>query len=128
MHWTEPYIGTPFVLGVSDCAALTVRVQREVFGREIGLPVERAAGLRGWAAQIDDLQADYADPVEMPLEGDAVLIKLRGRFSHIGTVCRIQGELWALHTTEANGAVLQRLRELPQQQMAVAGFYRWKAR
>ena len=47
MHWSEKYIGRPYVLGVSDCARLVCDVRREVFGQPVPEEAEpeRAASL-----------------------------------------------------------------------------------
>lgn len=124
-HWTQRYIGLPYAQ--ADCAELCVKVQREVFNRDIGLPTEREAGLRGLSQQITDHQGDFAEPVPQPEEGDAVLMIGRGRLNHIGTATFINGQLWVLHAMQNVGqAVLHTVNALEAMGLKVEGYYRWK--
>lgn len=126
MHWSERYVGMPYVEGDADCAALAARVQREVFGRAIGLPADRAGTLRGLTRQIEDLRADYAERTDAPADGDGVLMIGRGRLDHIGLYCLIDGTPWVLHAMRNAGAVvLHRLSVIDEQGLRVEGFYRW---
>jgi hypothetical protein len=124
-HWAQQYVGTPY--SEHDCAQLAVRVLHEQFGRTINLPTERAANVRGISQQIDTLHDDYATPVTLPMEGDAVLMIGRGRLNHIGIYCEINGEAWVLHAVRNAGhACLHKLHNLGGIGLEVEGFYRWK--
>ena len=124
-HWSAQYIGLPYAQ--TDCAQLCVKVQQEVFNRVIALPLDRAGGLRGISQQITDLQADFAEPVPMPEEGDAVLMVGRGRINHIGTATFINNQLWVLHAMKNVGqTVLHRITTLESLGLVVEGYYRWK--
>ena len=126
-HWTDPYIGLPYVEGEGDCAALAVRVQREVFGREIVLPTTHACGVRAQTVQIAALRDDYAERLPAPVEGCGVLMQCRGRFSHIGLFAAIGGEGWVLHAMQnARMVVLHRVRDLPRHGLALEGYYAWR--
>lgn len=125
-HWTAHYVGLPWVLGESDCACLAVRVQREVFGREVGLPTERAADAGAWERTIADLSADYATPVAEPHEGCGVLVRVLGADCHIGTATRIGGEWWVLHTLERHGAMVHRARDFRRLGLRIEGWYAWR--
>jgi len=132
-HWSDAYIGIPYVEGEFDCGELARRVQAEVFGREIKLPSERwYAGLTGAAKlaamrdQIHALQADYASQTDSPVEGDGVLLVSRGLIDHIGIYCVIAGEPWILHgTSGADQVIRTRLRQLDLAGYRLEGFYRW---
>lgn len=125
-HWSHQFVGQPYVPRENDCAALAAKVQREIFGRDIRLPTERALHGRGFAEQIDRLKADYACLVVAPQEGDAVLMICKGRPSHIGIYCVIAGEPWVLHAVRNAGqVVLTRLRELGANGLAIEAYYRW---
>lgn len=127
-HWAQRYVGEPYVPGKNDCAAFAVRVQREIFGRDVHLPSERRVGPFGSSAQISALAADFARPVEQPIEGDAVLMRCRGRLSHVGVYCVIAGVPYVLHALQAAGGgsvCLHRLRDLPYYQLELRGYYRW---
>ena len=128
-HWSESYIGRPYVLGESDCAHLVCDVRREVFG----LPVpedaepERAASLVGRFRQMGDGVAEYGERTDDPHEGDAVLMLCRGRASHIGVFCHVDGDPCVLHAMKNAGmAVRHRIRDLPRYNLNVEGFYKWK--
>lgn len=123
-HWAERYVGHPYAQ--DDCAQLAARVNREVFGREIRLPVERAAGLRGLTRQIEDLKAEVAARTDAPSEGDAVLMVSRGRLEHIGVYCEIGGAPYVLHALRNAGhACLHRLCDLDKIGLTLEGCYRW---
>lgn len=128
MHWSDSYLGEPYRPVEADCAALAVRVAREVFGRHVDLP-QHAAGLRSGSRQIDAIAeaGSVAERVTDPRDGDVVLMRCRGVLAHVGVYCRIDGAPWVLHAMRNAGAVVRhRLRDLPAQGLAVEGFYRWK--
>ena len=123
-HWSEAYVGLPYVPGEQDCAELVARVQREVFGRAVTVPRERAAGPFGLSAQISAGARDLATPVEAPADGDAVLMLVRGLW-HVGVWFEQAGEGWVLHALRRSGMVVtHRMRDLPQAGIRVEGFYR----
>lgn len=133
-HWSDQYVGRPYIEDEFDCGELARRVQAEAFGRAIDLPTERGyRGLSGVAkikamhAQISLCKDDYATPTDRPAEGDGVLLVSRGRVDHIGIYCLIGGEAWVLHAAAgADQVVRTRVRELALYGYAVEGFYRWK--
>lgn len=125
-HWSERYLGLPYVEGANDCGEFAARVQREVFGRAVRLPTERAAGRRGQSRQIESLLDTYGVRTETPADGDAVLMK-SGSLWHIGVYCGIQGAPWVLHAMKNAGQVCRhRVRDLAKQGLALEGYYRWK--
>lgn len=126
-HWSDTYLGLPYIMGEFDCANLAANVQREIYGREIALPRDRAHNLFDISAQIDDLKSDYAERTESPQDGDAVLMIGRGRLNHIGVVALINGECWVLHAMRNAGQVVRhRVRDLAAVNLTVEGYYRWK--
>jgi len=128
-HWTEQYVGKPYVEGQNDCASFAARVQAEVFHRAITLPGERAPGMRGQSGQILAHKNDHGIPVEIPMEGDAVLMIGRGRLNHIGVYTVIHGVPYVLHAMKsARQVCLHRIRDLQQQGLAVEGYYQWITR
>lgn len=129
MHWSEPYIGQPYIKGDADCARLLCNVRRDVF--KLPVPqeteVERAASRLGRVAQMEDGVEAFGEQVDSPEEGDAVLMLCRGRPSHIGVFCVVDGERCVLHAMENLGmVVLHRLRDLSKCLLMIEGFYRWK--
>lgn len=130
MHWVERYIGKPYVLGEADCARLLSDVRREVFNLPVpsDVEVERKASRLGRAGQMTDLLAEYGEQTKEPQEGDAVLMNCRGRPSHIGVYCIVDGEKCVVHAMEnAKMVVLHKLRDLPKSLLSIEGFYKWKS-
>lgn len=128
-HWSESYIGQPYVDGEADCANLFAQVSREVFNRETpsALDVVRQSTSAGRAEQLKHAIGQYGQPTSSPKDGDAVLMLSRGRPSHIGVFCLAGGEQCVLHAMKAAGAVvLHRIRGLSRIGLGVEGFYTWK--
>lgn len=133
-HWSARYVGRRYEPGVFDCGELARAVQREVFGRQIRLPAARdyelaggpLAKFRAMAAQIERGKDDVARRVDVPQEGDGVLLVSRGYRQHIGIHCAIAGERWVLHASDGSGQVqLQRERDLGVRGLSIEGYYRW---
>lgn len=128
-HWSAPYIGQPYVLGEADCARLVCRIRAEVFGAPVpdDTDVQRAASAYGRALQMAEGVTHFADRIECPAEGDVVLMTCRGRPSHVGVYCVVDGEPSVLHALASPGMVVRhRLRDLGRVRLAIEGFYRWK--
>lgn len=127
-HWSETYIGRPYVPGTYDCAALAADVQREVFGRPVAIPGERPDDPAASAAMLVSLQADHARRLDEPEEGAVVLMR-RGPLArpwHVGTYFEQGGEGCILHTTRSAGAAtVVRLRDLARFGLSVEGYYTW---
>lgn len=128
-HWSETYVGQPYIPGEADCARLVCQVRREVFFLPVpdDAEVKRAASPLGRVAQMTDGVEYFSFPVDDPAEGDAVLMLCRGRPSHIGVYCLVDSEPCVLHAMKNAGmVVLHRLRDLSRVALSVEGFYRWK--
>jgi hypothetical protein len=124
VHWSIKYVGKPYA--EADCAELAVEVQHVEFGRCIGLPCERFGGPFALSDQISRHQGDYAERTESPQDGDAVLMRARGRLNHIGIYCDIGGQPWVLHAMRNAGQTcLHPLADLEKLNLQVEGFYRW---
>ena len=128
-HWSESYIGQPYIVNTADCARLLTRVRREVF--KLPVPeeteVERFQSRLGRVGQLTDLVGIYGYPTDQPAEGDAVLMVCAGRLSHIGVFCIVNNEKCVLHAMENAGmVVLHRIRELDKYFLKVEGYYKWK--
>ena len=130
-HWAEKYIGQPYVRGEADCAHTLAMVRREVFGLQVpdDIEVERKASNLGRVGQMVDLVAEYGERTDSPQEGDAVLMMCKGRPSHIGAYCIVNGEPSVLHAMESAGmVVLHRIRDLERVFLTVEGYYTWKSK
>lgn len=129
MHWAESYVGQDYQVGSADCARLLSRVRREVFHLPVpeDIEVDRAASRLGRVGQLSDLVDAFGERTETPVEGDAVLMLSRGRPSHIGAYCVVDGEPCVLHAMENAGmVVLHKIRDLPRIFLTIEGFYTWK--
>jgi hypothetical protein len=126
MHWSDRYVGEPYLAEVADCAVLAARVAREVFGKEVSLPVSHAATVRAQATQIVDCKDAYARRIRAPEDGSPVLLIGRGVSCHIGVMCWIAGEWWVLHANQSFGFVTrERLRSMTRLHYRVEGYYVW---
>lgn len=127
-HWSEAYIGRPYIPGSYDCAALAADVQRDVFGRAVAIPGERPHDPAASAALLAAVQADHACRLDVPREGAIVLMR-RGSFSrpwHVGTYFEQGGEGYILHSTRSAGAAtVVRVRDLARFGLQIEGFYTW---
>jgi len=89
--------------------------------------IERRVSRLGRAAQMNDLVFNFGQKTDNPSEGDAVLMMCRGRPSHIGVYCEVDGERCVLHAMENAGhTVLHKIRELSRVGLSVEGYYAWK--
>ena len=126
-HWSDQYVGQPYIPETGDCAALAERVAREVFGKVVGLPTSHASTYREQAKQIMELRDDYAERIDEPVDGCPVLFVGRGRLCHIGVMCWLANEWWCLHADQSSGFVVrQRLRDVTRIHYRIEGYYEWK--
>ena len=128
-HWSDKYIGEPYVKGEADCGRWLCRISREEFGVKVPDEAEiaRAASRLGRTAQMEDAVRTLGEVTTKPVEGDAVLMFCRGRKSHIGMFCIVDGEPSVLHAMENAGMVVRHcLRDLPRYFLSIEGFHRWK--
>lgn len=128
-HWSEKYIGQSYAPHTADCARLLSRVRTEQFALPVptDIEVDRAASRLGRIGQMQDLVSEFGVKTDTPKEGDAVLMLSRGRPSHIGVYCVVNGEPSVLHAMENAGmVVLHHIRELPRIFLLVEGYYTWK--
>ncbi|GAB2913660.1 hypothetical protein [Paralcaligenes ginsengisoli] len=127
MHWSDGYVGKPYIAETGDCAALAAKVAKEVLGKTIGLPTAHAQGYVDQAKQIQEIKGDYAARIDAPADGEPVLLVGRGHDCHIGIMCWLANEWWVLHANQSFGAVTrERLRVLTRLHFKIEGFYRWK--
>lgn len=127
----DRYIGIPYSARTMDCADLAILVQREVFFRAVNLPGKRPRPMTPGeqAIAITAYCGRLADPVDTPVDGDAVLMRDAGsmRAGHLGTFFFVNHAPHVLHTSHVLGAsVLHRVQDLRALGLAVEGYYRWK--
>lgn len=125
-HWSECYIGRAWTPDF-DCVDLIELVLLEQFGRDITFPA-RVPDRTKQPAQLDQLAGDYGTRIDIPRDGDIVIINSmlgtdRTGF-HLGLFCRIGGTSYTLHSTDRLGVMLTRIDQLANAGLAVEGFYR----
>lgn len=127
MHWSDKYVGLPYVAETGDCAALAERVAIAEFGVFPNVPSSHASTLRDQTAQILEHRDELAERVETPTDGCPALFIGRGRLCHIGVMCWLAHEWWVLHADQSAGAVIrQRLRDMTRIHFRLEGYYKWK--
>lgn len=127
MHWSDAYVGRPYIAGTGDCAALAQTIAWEVFRVQARLPISHATSLREQTAQILSHKDALAERIESPEDGCPALFVGRGRLCHIGVMCWLANEWWVLHADKLAGAVVrQRLRDMTRIHFKTEGFYKWK--
>jgi hypothetical protein len=127
MHWSDKYVGLPYIAQSGDCAALAAKVAKEVMGKDCALPTAHSATLREQAKQILDYRDSLAVRAVSPVDGQPALFIGRGRTCHIGVVCLIQSDVWILHADQGAGFVVrERLQKMTQpHRFSLEGFYKW---
>ena len=127
IHWSDHYVGLPYLPQEFDCASLAAKVSKDLFNKEIGLPESHGETYRGQSKQILKHKDDLAIKIEKPVDGCPALFYGRGRLCHIGVMCWIAGDWWVLHNDENSRFVVrQRLREMTRVLFTLEGFYSWK--
>ncbi|ARP86304.1 hypothetical protein CAL13_08905 [Bordetella genomosp. 9] len=127
MHWSDRYVGLPYIPESGDCAALAARVASEVLRIDCALPTAHATTLRDQAKQIMDCRDSLAIRVAHPVDAHPALFVGRGRTCHIGVVCVIDSQVWVLHADQGAGFVVrERLQSMTQpHRFRLEGFYKW---
>ena len=128
-HWTEKWLGRPYVAGQHDCLDFARDVLLDEFSIEIRIPHREATGLRGFAREIAELGGDVATPIVAGLrEGDGVLMSKRGwqrGGHHVGLWTAPGGTAHVLHCIKGLGSVLWPLHGLQERGWQMEGCYRW---
>ena len=127
-HWTEPWVGKPYVTGEFECSDMTRAVVRELRGIEIPLPSDSQWRDMAPDALIEFSEA-FAEATDTPQDGDAVLMRVIGHRaclgSHIGVYAEIEGRAWVLHSTQPSGVIFCPVAHLRMIQLERLGYYRW---
>jgi len=123
-HWTEKYVGKPYIKNEYDCTHLVLQVLQNEFGFTHELPTERVDSPFGLSALIDRYKEELAVKLDKPQEGAVVLLKCRGRINHIGIYTVINRVKYIIHNLKPTGCVcIHKLREMKKYGMEVEGFY-----
>lgn len=132
-HWASELIGKPWAFGatgpeVFDCLGFTIFVQRTQYGIEMLEPgyTENLLQNTHLLAQGEE-RARWAE-VEVPEDGDVILMARRKFPTHIGTWIRANGKMGALHCLEGIGVVFQDQGQLRLSGWGSFHFYRHKSK
>lgn len=129
-HWAAALIGRPYAAGAEgpeefDCWGLFRSVQRDFFGRHVpAMPEVERLDLMACARAIRDSgeRANWL-PVEIPREGDAVLMARASHPSHVGVWIDTDGG-GVLHCVQGAGVLFSSLAALRRDGWGGVRFYR----
>jgi len=124
-HWSDQYLGKPYVPGSYDCAHLAIEVAQREFRFHTRLPTQNYQAARRELGAATELLAEYGVRTEAPIDGDAVIIRNPAGRWHIGIFFRWEHQHWVLHNLMRLGVCRHRIRQLPNLNMAVEGYYQW---
>lgn len=123
-HWATGYIGEPWVAQQNDCWAFCRRVWRDHFELEVPAVDVDAAHLalvaRAFAGHAE--RANWIE-VDLPREGDAVLLAHARYASHVGVWIEADGG-GVLHCDQASGVVFSTPQALDRCGWRRLRFYR----
>lgn len=124
--WVK-YIGIPY--STLNCAELVAEVLEKEFGR-----FDIAKSLRGHPScksdaskqsqAIGDDWVSLADRVEIPQNGDGVILKIGSKLKHMGIFADLPKGPHILHTVKNYGSVIEPASKMMT--CTIEGFYRWK--
>ena len=123
-HWAAQYIGEPYVPQENDCWAFCRRVWHTHFGLDVPVVAVNGTNLRAITRAFSyHPERDLWQPVESPIEGDAVLMA-HSRFpSHVGIWVDADGG-GVLHCQDPLGVIFSRRDALARAGWARLQFYR----
>lgn len=128
-HWTDAWLGRPWVEGRFECTDLVVAVEDEHFGRRLDWPAP-AASLRARDAQWQGLAGEYAAPVPdaEARDGDVAHLTSVGYrlgVHHLGVLCVLpDAERRILHCARGLGTCLHRPADVAAMGWELQGYYR----
>lgn len=130
MHWTEQYIGIPWLLGGRDKSALDCwGLLRLLYRQEYGIELSTYAN--GTAETITEVLSSGAvdkwHSVETPQEGDAVAIGRGDTFSHVGIYLELERPS-LLHAQVNSSSNIITLRQMRRTGWSNLKFYQHDSR
>lgn len=118
-HWTDEYIGRKHIERVDDCAQLVIDVQAEVFGRVIGLPVDRESDAKPRGAITHEI-----DATQVIKEGDIAVLKSVTRDAyHVGVYAFVNNAWYILHSLKDAGTCLHKARLIGHLHLEIVSNY-----
>ena len=128
-HWSEKYVGQPYIKGEFICGDLVRLVMKEQCRFDVQAPTNRHLNESDLIAFADE----YADQLELSdvlQDFDAVLMHQLGAKTvnrwHIGVVAMINLLPWVLHNIVGQGVIFQPSSQLNRVGLEIEGFYRWR--
>lgn len=128
-HWSETYVGLPYVIDEFDCTHLLQKVSEEVFGKVVPLPQERQPTVFGLSDQVARHKNHYFEPIEKKQaeDGDIVIMITNKRLNHIGVYFNKGGVDYVLHNLRNTGSVAaHKIRDLARINLQVEGYYKFR--
>lgn len=122
--FTDKYIGKSWVFGETDCAHLCETVLREEFNTHIVLPTYERASPFKYSQKIDEVIETQFEKIDDPRDGDILLMKCRGRLTHVGVWVKIGHTPHVLHSLKRFGSVLHKISQLENVALKPEGVYR----
>ena len=123
------YVGIPFK--DMNCGDLALKVQSEIYGNNFDYSYVRPQSENVFAYSVamkKNLFDFMEEEIKKPVDGCAVLMKIRGRLSHLGTYFKQNNTEYVLHTADQFGSsIIHKLCDLRKHNIDVEGFYKWKS-
>lgn len=130
MHWTEPYIGIPWLSGGResvtglDCWGLLCHVYAREYGITLAPYTEHVEGCpQVFEPLLAELVTQHWKPTDSPQDGDAVAVGRKDRLSHVGLYVQLR-EPAILHSQVNNLSSIITLRLLRKTGWTNIKFYR----
>ena len=121
-HWTEAYIGRPYVDG--GCWLLFREVQAGQFGRSVDVPSIPDTPLRIMRAFESGSKSHRWVQVADRRDGDGILMSENEAPHHVGTYVAMPGGGRVLHSLKGQGSALHTFEHLKLVRFNIVGFYR----
>ncbi len=121
-HWTEAYVGRPYVPG--GCFLLFRDVQAAQYGRTVDFDQvtdDLRANVRAFEAGLKNYR--WA-AVAWPQDGDGVLMSENNAPHHVGTVVDLPAGQRILHSLKGQGVMLHTLTHIELLRFNIVGYYR----
>lgn len=105
IHWSADHIGRPWVPGISDCWSFAREVWAQRFGWTVPPIMVDPSDLRAAVRALSDPGGAGWRQVEVPSEGDAVLMGRAQRPCHVGIWIEPPEGAGILHSVERTGVI-----------------------
>lgn len=126
-HWSQPYVGIPYIPGVYDCADMCAQVCKDIFGKKVDIPRHSQTDTEKLSALFDEHKNDYLESVISPRDGDIALMLSGKQLNHIGIFFKLNQGQYILHNHRAIGSVVvDSVLRLRARGLRIEGYYRLK--